>query len=91
MQTDLSRVAVACVDSPPFKNEADWPTAELLVNKTLHDLKASPNFGASVHVVEPDGGCQWWPAAGKAPERFTGPFNNKLETPMLILSNTVDP
>ncbi|KAK4047005.1 hypothetical protein OIV83_005691 [Microbotryomycetes sp. JL201] len=91
IQTDLSRVAVSCLDSPPYKSQKQWPNASLLVDKTLAALSVSPHFAANVHPIEPDGGCQWWPVAGRAPERFTGPWNNTLDTPMLIVSNTVDP
>ncbi|KAM0787663.1 hypothetical protein ACM66B_003726 [Microbotryomycetes sp. NB124-2] len=91
IQTDLSRVAVSCLDSPPYDSYKQWPNASLMVDKTLAALKVSPHFAANVHPIEPDGGCQWWPVAGRAPERFTGPWNNTLDTPMLIISNTVDP
>ncbi|KAL8283847.1 hypothetical protein RQP46_005279 [Phenoliferia psychrophenolica] len=92
IQTDLSRAAVSCIDSPPYKSEKDWPTPEMMVDETLHVLKtASRHFGASINLIEPDGGCQFWPASGKAPERFTGPWNATLKTPMLIVSNTADP
>ncbi|ORY92735.1 TAP-like protein-domain-containing protein [Leucosporidium creatinivorum] len=90
-QTDLSRAAVSCADSPPYKSEKEWPTAEFMTNKTLYNLEQSPHFGASVSLIEPDGGCQFWPASGKTPERFTGPWNATLDTPMLIISNTADP
>jgi len=90
-QTDLSRAAVSCADSPPYESKKDWPTAEFMTNKTLYNLEQSPHFGArsvdlyqqltgaadlllgSVSLIEPDGGCQFWPASGRAPERFTGP------------------
>lgn len=110
-QTDLSRAAVACADSPPFKSKDDWPTAELMVATTLAVLNdTNLHFGASlvilfflnwillmtlyfvsVSLIEPDGGCQFWSASGRTPERFTGPWNSTLSTPMLIISNTADP
>lgn len=89
-QKDLSRAAVSCADSLPFKKD-EFPTAEFMTNQTLRALDVSPHFGASVSLAEPDGGCQFWPASGKAPERFTGPWNATLKTPMLIISNTADP
>ncbi|KAK4056851.1 hypothetical protein OIO90_002101 [Microbotryomycetes sp. JL221] len=91
IQTDLSRIAVSCLDSPAFESRSQWPDASLMVDKTLAALEVSPHFAANVPVIEPDGGCQWWPVAGRAPETFNGPWNNTLETPMLIISNTVDP
>lgn len=74
IQTDLSRAAVSCGDSLPYDSREEWPTAEQMVEKTLAVLNdTSRNFGASVSLIEPDGGCQFWPASGKMPERFTGP------------------
>jgi hypothetical protein len=83
---DLARLGVTCADSP-------WkpvPTAEDLAEELLEGLrKTSKHFGASPIFTEPDGGCQFWPTRGRAPERFTGPWNASLEYPMLIISNTV--
>ncbi|KAI5479164.1 alpha/beta-hydrolase [Pseudohyphozyma bogoriensis] len=91
-QTDLSRVAVSCADTVPYASPEEWPTADYMVEKTLAVLNdTSRHFGASVTLIEPDGGCQFWPASGKTPERFTGPWNATLRTPMLIVSNTADP
>ncbi|KAK4698292.1 hypothetical protein P7C70_g7988, partial [Phenoliferia sp. Uapishka_3] len=91
IQVDLSRAAVSCIDSPPYKSPKDWPTAEIMVEETLHVLEtASRHFGASINLIEPDGGCQYWPATSP-PERFIGPWNATLKTPMLIVSNTADP
>lgn len=45
-ETDLSRAAVACADSPTYASEREWPTAESMVNKTLYNLQQSPHFGA---------------------------------------------
>lgn len=91
-QTDLSRAAVSCGDSPPYSDTQDFPTAEDMVEKTMAVLRdTSRHFGASVTLIEPDGGCQFHPASGKTPERFTGPWNSTLRTPMLIVSNTADP
>lgn len=85
-----SRLAVTCLDSPPPASLDEYPTPEILADEIISALKnISPHFGASVSVGEPDGGCQYWPTAGKGPERFTGPWNATLETPLLIVSNTV--
>jgi hypothetical protein len=46
VQTELSRAAVVCADSPSYKHKNDWPSAEFMLNKTLYNLKASPHFGA---------------------------------------------
>ncbi|KAE8248999.1 hypothetical protein A4X06_0g3430 [Tilletia controversa] len=95
-QMDLSRVAVSCGDSPPYEDPeaGNWPkpSPELLVNITLDNFeKFTPHFAASAPSIEPDGGCEWHPASGRTPERFTGPWNNTLDVPMLVISNTADP
>jgi hypothetical protein len=73
---DLARLAVTCADSP-------WkpvPTAEDVADELLAGLQVnSPHFGASPIITEPDGGCHFWPTRGRAPERFTGPWNASLE------------
>jgi hypothetical protein len=43
----------------------------------------------SLTPIQHDGGCEFWPTRGRAPERFTGPFNASLEYPLLIIGNTV--
>ncbi|KAJ7598797.1 Alpha/Beta hydrolase protein [Mycena floridula] len=87
---DLSRLAVRCLDAPPASSPKDYPTAEELADIGLKTLREqSIHFGLSTGISEPDGGCQYWPVQG--PERFTGPWNATLRTPMLIISNTYDP
>lgn len=47
---------------------------------------------ASISIQEPDGNCEFH--LGNIlgpPERFTGPFNASLSTPILLISNTADP
>lgn len=89
---DLVRLAVTCMDSPPPLSLEEYPTAEELTDVMMDSLSTvSRNFGASVSLGEQDGGCQYWPTKGGGPERFTGPWNATLETPMLIVSNTHDP
>ncbi|KAF7317226.1 hypothetical protein HMN09_00457700 [Mycena chlorophos] len=96
---DLSRLGVSCMDSPPPYEDAEKqpaPTPEDLAAEFLRTMElVSPHFGASVSVGEPDGGCQFWPTAGRGPERFAGPwgvgFQEGMEVPMLIVSNTMDP
>ena len=84
----VTRLAVTCIDSPPPKSLADFPTAEDLADEGLRTLEdVSIHFGLSTGLNEPDGGCQYWPVRG--PERFTGPWNASLDIPLLIISNTV--
>jgi hypothetical protein len=83
-----SRLAVTCLDSPPPRSKDEYPSAEELADELIKTMEeTSVHFGMSVGVGEPDGGCQFWPVQG--PERFTGPWNSTLKTPMLILSNIV--
>ena len=85
---DLVRLAVTCLDSP--SDTISPPTAEDLASQGLKNLKeVSVHFGLSTGISEPDGGCEYWPVRG--PERFVGPWNATLETPLLIISNTADP
>ncbi|KAF7290832.1 hypothetical protein MIND_01324400 [Mycena indigotica] len=96
---DLVRLGVTCMDSPPPLQDAlglPEPTAEDLAAEFIRTMDlVSPHFGPSVSVGEQDGGCQYWPTAGRGPERFTGPWNasfdDGIEIPMLIVSNTMDP
>lgn len=45
-QTDLSRAAVSCGDSPPFRSLKESPTPEFMINKALDVLRrTSPHFG----------------------------------------------
>lgn len=47
---------------------------------------------ASISIQEPDGNCEFhFGNILGPPERFTGPFNASLSTPMLLISNTADP
>lgn len=89
---DLARLGVTCADSPPPKSRKEFPTAEDLADELMGTMRTvSPRFGAHVHLGEQDGGCQFWPTAGRGPERFAGPWNHTLKVPMLITSNTHDP
>lgn len=80
--SDLSRLAVTCMDSPT----SEFPTAKELAQDSLDALEGS-RFASAASIMEPDGGCQYWPVKPK--ENFVGPWNATLETPMLIVTNTV--
>lgn len=81
---DLTRLSVTCLDSP----QDSYLAAEDLADEGLRTLtEVSRHFGVSTGIMEPDGGCQFWPVKG--PERFTGPWNATLKIPMLIVANTV--
>ncbi|KAL0947938.1 hypothetical protein HGRIS_010569 [Hohenbuehelia grisea] len=86
---DYARTAVSCADAPE-SNDVDFPTPEDLAEEAVRTIsEVSPRFGVSIEFSEPDGGCQFWPY--RSPGRFSGPWNATLATPMLIVSNTLDP
>ncbi|KAH8102225.1 TAP-like protein-domain-containing protein [Cristinia sonorae] len=82
---DLERNSVTCNDVPKFAP----PSAEEVTDELLNVYQNVSRFVFSVVTSEPDSGCQYWPVT--PPERFTGPWNNTLRNPMLILSSTADP
>ncbi|KAJ7578000.1 hypothetical protein C8J56DRAFT_970127 [Mycena floridula] len=92
-QGALGRVAISCSDAIPYDSDPEtWPSADTIVDSISDIMKdVSPMFGGTVHLMEQHGGCQFWPATGAGPERFAGPWNHTLETPVLIVSNTHDP
>ncbi|KAF7303656.1 hypothetical protein MIND_00595000 [Mycena indigotica] len=89
-QAELMRLAIACGDALPYQAE-QWPTAETIVDQILTTLRAFPRFGATVHLMEQHGGCQFWPGMNVGPTRFRGPWNKTLSTPMLLVANSHDP
>ena len=59
VQVDLPRLAVSCADAPPYEEGEAWPTAEGVVEALQGILRdVSPNFGATVNMMEQHGGCQ---------------------------------
>ncbi|KAF7303665.1 AB hydrolase-1 domain-containing protein [Mycena indigotica] len=90
-QGNLGRLAISCGDALPRTPKENLPTAEDIINDILATLRdTSPRFGATVHLMEQHGGCQFWPGTGVGPTRFRGPFNQTLATPMLVVSNIYD-
>jgi pimeloyl-ACP methyl ester carboxylesterase len=92
-QSELSRVAVGCADSPPVRRQ-DGVSAERMADEIVRVLsEVSPHFGGSVSLVEPDGQCEFWPQRMDPPAgfRFTGTWNATLKQPMLVVGNTADP
>lgn len=82
---DMARQAVSCNDNAPFK----VPPAEEVVDALLDVFHNVSRLGLAVVTTEPDAGCQYWPVT--PPERFQGPWNHTLSSPILILSNSVSP
>lgn len=82
---DMARQAVSCNDNAPFK----VPPAEEVVDAFLDVFHNVSRLGLAVVTTEPDAGCQYWPVT--PPERFQGPWNHTLSSPILILSNSVRP
>ncbi|KAE8251062.1 hypothetical protein A4X13_0g4178 [Tilletia indica] len=96
-QEELSRAAVTCADVVPYEDPeaGNWPLpdAGLLTKLTMQTFnETTRRFAVSSAAREPDGGCEFHAALGRAPERFAGPWNNSLiNSPMLVVSNTADP
>ncbi|KAF7304324.1 hypothetical protein HMN09_00834200 [Mycena chlorophos] len=89
-QGELLRLAISCGDALPYE-EGNMPTAESIVDEILVTLREFPRFGATVHMMEQHGGCQYWPGTGVGPPRYRGPWNKTLVTPMLMVANSHDP
>lgn len=81
--TDLERIAITCNDVKPFPP----PSVEEVADTYLNVYYNVSRFVFGVVTSEPDAGCQYWPFT--PPERFDGPWNHTLQTPMLIISSTV--
>ncbi|KAK0549096.1 hypothetical protein OC846_004207 [Tilletia horrida] len=95
-EEELSRAAVTCGDVTPYADpkNGNWPlpNPQLLANLSMQTFNTTRRFAVSSAAREPDGGCEFHPALGKAPERFVGPWNNTLvNSPLLVISNTADP
>lgn len=72
----LGRIAVSCADSIHYDST---PTAESMVDETLEILKnVTRRFGASVQLMEQDGGCWLWEATGKAKDVFRVSLRSSL-------------
>lgn len=80
---DLQRSGVSCNDQKPFKA----PTPEETIDEAVDVYEKVTRFNLAVTIAEADSGCQYWPVS--PPERYTGPWNNTLKNPLLIISNTV--
>lgn len=80
---DLERSSVTCNDLPKFAPLSP----EEVTDELLRVYRNVTQFVFSVVTLEADAGCQYWPVT--PPERFTGPWNNTLRNPILILSSTV--
>lgn len=83
--TDLERSAITCNDLKPFAP----PSIEEVVDGYLDVYYNVSRSVFGVVTSEPDAGCQYWPVT--PPERFEGPWNHTLKTPMLIITSAADP
>ncbi|KAK8844175.1 hypothetical protein IAR55_006969 [Kwoniella newhampshirensis] len=91
-QGDLARLAVSCADARPYGEDEAWPSAEKMVDSLLQEsYSVTETFGLTVNLMEQHGGCQFWPRSSNPAERFDGPWNSTLRTPMLVVSNSHDP
>ena len=82
-QTAEANQAVICSDGPDYtEKEKNDNFPEFILHWNLAASKVSPHFGG----LSKDG-CNHWKS--KAAERFTGPWNETLANPILIIGNTV--
>lgn len=82
-QSELSRVAVGCADSPPT-TKGSGVGAEEAAKEMMRVLdEVSPHFGGSVSLIEQDGNCEFWTQREGGPKgfRFTGPWNVRCSSP----------
>lgn len=85
-QSELSRVAVGCADSPPT-TKGSGVGAEEAAKEMMRVLgEVSPHFGGSVSLIEQDGNCEFWTQREDGPKgfRFTGPWNVRPSSPSCL-------
>ncbi|MFC5663753.1 alpha/beta hydrolase [Kitasatospora misakiensis] len=80
---DDSYYGVNCQDKPYPSNP--WT----LANLAKPWEKESPTFGRYQAFDGPT--CASWPAPARDAERFTGPWNRKTATPVMVIGNLYDP
>ncbi|KAH7100473.1 hypothetical protein BKA62DRAFT_757946 [Auriculariales sp. MPI-PUGE-AT-0066] len=91
---DVSRALISCMDTVSYNPDQPktWPSLKQVTDELLNTLRSvSPRFGISTLLAEQDGFCQFLHSTQKLPERYNGPWNAKLKTPVLILNNDLDP
>ncbi|MFB6890532.1 alpha/beta fold hydrolase [Kitasatospora sp. NPDC056327] len=80
---DDSYYGVNCQDKPYPSNP--WT----FVNVAKAWEKESPTFGRYQAFDGPT--CSSWPAPARDAERFTGPWNRRTATPVMVIGNLYDP
>jgi pimeloyl-ACP methyl ester carboxylesterase len=75
--------SISCLDGPAAKPSTDWPTV-------IGGLTASSTMSGAIQ-----GWWLWAPCASNWPasstDRFTGPWNAKTKTPILLIGTRYDP
>ncbi len=75
--------AISCLDGPAAKTVADWPTV-------IGNLTASSTMSGAIQ-----GWWVWAPCAANWPatshDRYTGPWDAKTATPILLIGTRFDP
>jgi len=84
-RTEFAIDAVTCADAPPFPESVDQE--EILKHMIEEDTLTQ---GVAPHFAGIFGSmCHHWKA--EPSERFTGPWNNTLSNPIVIIGNIADP
>ncbi|KAH8929433.1 alpha/beta-hydrolase [Atractiella rhizophila] len=86
---DLERSGVSCNDQMLGKGRAAEPNSADVAREMSSVLREVSDIGMAMFSTERDQGCGHWP--WNPPERFVGPWNVTLRSPILILSNLADP
>ncbi|KAG9119040.1 hypothetical protein FRC07_006157 [Ceratobasidium sp. 392] len=81
---DYAIYAITCADAVDPSNVTTQMVFDYLVKVTR---EVSPMFGPNLGIA--GFYCHHWPV--RAVERFTGPWNNKLSNPILVIGNEADP
>ncbi|WP_344342618.1 alpha/beta hydrolase, partial [Kitasatospora putterlickiae] len=81
--SDDSYYGVNCQDKPYPSNPKTF------VNLAKAWEKESPTFGRYQAFDGPT--CSSWPAPARDAERFSGPWNRKTSTPVMVVGNLYDP
>ncbi|KAI0786975.1 TAP-like protein-domain-containing protein [Abortiporus biennis] len=83
--SDLERQVVTCSDQA----RTAPPSVSDIVDELVDVYQNISKFVFAATTVERSGGCEFYPI--EPVERFEGPWNQTLASPILLISNTADP